>query len=190
MQRIFLTAISALALVSTSLKAEILLTVDVSNPNSVVFTATNGAPNTSVDVDAFVGFSLLGFLNTDALEVFDGNGNLAANGMTDSYLTFFSLDYATGPSSPGKDVNLFANLDAGTQNFVTSAPAFSGSITFDLSSISLLLPTIGTTGSIQVGDGITVGPVIGTYEVVPEPAACFLLGAAGMLLIFRRRRVY
>jgi hypothetical protein len=190
MQRLFFSILSALAIVCSSGRAEILLTVDVSDPENVVFSATDGVPSEAANVDSLVGFSLLGFLNADSEVAFDGTGDLEANGMDAAYLSFLSLNFSSGPFTSGKDINIYANLDAGAQNFLTSAPAFSGAIAFDLSSIASLLPTAGGSGLIQIGDGSTVGPVIGSYEVVPEPAACLLVGAAGMLLIFRRRSAH
>jgi hypothetical protein len=188
MQRLLFSAFLAFALLCSKANAEILLTIDISNPANVTFSATNGHPDADFDLDASIGFTLLGFLTNDEATSFDSTGTLSASGMIEPYLSLFTLDYAGGLYEPGRDLNLYANADAGTQNFLTTAPAFSGSITFDLSEIASLFPSVGTTGTIQAGDGSTVGPVIGSYEVVPEPAACILVGAAGMLLIFRRRR--
>lgn len=51
----------------------------------------------------------------------------------------------------------------------------------------VVLPALGHTGNIFVGDAIQPGPVIGTYAVVPEPASGALLLLAGSLLLTRRR---
>lgn len=188
MQRHFLLPLLALALLCPSARGEVILTIDVSDPAKVTFSATNNPSSEDFDLAASSGITLRGFLTGDSGTSIDGIGSLMANGMLEPYLSLFALDYAGGLFEPGRDLNLYANGDAGTQNFLTSAPAFTGSILFDLSEIAALLPSVGTIGNIQAGDGSVTGAVIGSYEVVPEPAACLLIGAAGMLLIFRRRR--
>ncbi len=81
MQRFLLSMLGALALLCPNIQAEVLLTVDISDPDNVVLTATDGVPSTAVDTEATEGFTMLGFLNTDSGEAFEGTGNLAANGM-------------------------------------------------------------------------------------------------------------
>ena len=174
-----------LALASVS-HGQILLTVDISDPLNVTFTATGLAP--SVDdtgISASAGFTLLGFLDAEDDSIFSGGGTLAANGMTGEYDAVFALDFAGGNYAPGTDLNVFGST---TQNFLTSAPAFTGVLTVNLNSISAILPSLGHSGFIQVGDGDTAGAVIGEYSVIPEPSSVLLVGLSLSLVLSRFRR--
>lgn len=183
-----LAAVLGLGMLSTAC-AQVLLTVDISDPSAVTFTATGLAPSANDNtVSGTIGFTLLGFLTSaDDLLSTSGLGDLEAPGMTSAYDAFAALDYAGGVFDPGVDINLWGG--SGVQNFSTGAPAFTGTFTIDLTAIASLLPSAGHSGTIQVGDGSETGAVIGQYQVVPEPSAVLLTTlACGTVLIFRRRR--
>lgn len=184
-----LSLIAGLTL-GTMAQAQVLLTVDISNPANVTVTATgaNAAVNDSSAQD-FLGFTLIGFLTGDSNALTGVGGTLEADGADGPYDQVFALDYAAGDLSAGPDLNLFVSAGSGTQIFSTSSPAFTGVLAGNLSVFAALLPSSGHSGAIQVGGGPS-GSVLGTYTVVPEPST-FLLATAtwGISLIFRRRRI-
>lgn len=185
--RLILGLILGLGLLASS-RAQVILPVDVSNPGMVAFIATGAAPGADSTMNSADGFTLLGFLTSPNSSTSAGiSKGLKAPGMSTGYFNFFALDYGAGTYEAGVDANLFG--DDQPQVFSTAAPAFTGTTTFDLTAIIALLPAVGHTGDIRAGDALSTGPVIGQYQVVPEPASAILATfAGGTLLFFRRRR--
>jgi len=186
--KLFLGLLLGLGLLTSS-KAQVILTVDISNPGAVAFIATGAAPGANDStLTSFIGFTLLGFLNSSSsYQSGTVSNGLKAPGMSTGYANFFALNYAAGNFSAGVDANLWG--DEQFQLFSTLSPAFTGTTIISLSPISALLPAVGHTGDIRVGDGNSTGAVIGQYQVVPEPASVILTTfAGGTLLFFRRRR--
>lgn len=166
------------------LSAAVLLEVDISTPSAVVVRFTGGLSSTSsTNIDNFHGILLKGI----TAEPTAASGAITAASLT-----------ATGGNNPFDewwlpaggnvfDLNLyFNNKGAATfQVFVENSPAFTGTATLNMQDV--VLPAIGHSGNIFVGDDSVIGPVIGSYVVVPEPTSGALLLLAVGLLLTRRR---
>ncbi len=166
----------------SQVRGGVILTIDISNPEAVIFSATGAfAENDDID-DTFLseGFTLLDFFNsefTDDPQFFD-ESSLYSPGGNFAYTTLFPVAIF------GDEIDLnIAGSGFSTQDFSTEAPAFTGYAIIDLTS---WLPyiTAGTTGNILAGDPMYNTVVIGQYEVVPEPGTFSLLGGAALLMIF------
>jgi hypothetical protein len=182
-------------------KAQILLTIDVSNPNAVTITESTGTVVASAETSVNNGVDLLGFFtsNTGTFEssTVSGStltsGNLAGN-PDDYYDSAVVDDYS--PS----DVDLTLYSSGGSDNQVFTAgttTAFTGSLTVDLSALSTFLPTSGT-GEIVAGytgghPGTTISNTpIGEWQVInssvaaPEPSTWMLvLVGAAVIVAYR-----
>jgi hypothetical protein len=181
-------------------KAQILLTIDDSNPAAVVITATGNdaslpgmATSTSASIND--GIDLLNFLV--------GNTTIPLNGIpvTSSNLTSGNLT-GTGPDynswapdaidSPGApDLTLYSS-SSGTEIFTTTSAAFTGTLTVDLTGEPL--PSAGSVGTIVTGfsaDSPNNTP-IGEWKVesvsAPEPSSWILLLVGFGVVIFWRSR--
>jgi hypothetical protein len=188
-----LTALFCGLAIATAASGQVLITVDVTDPSLVIFTATGAAPSQDDSMGAYAGITLLGFLHTTSQDLDTGlSGDLQGSGTSAAYSNAFFLSYLSGDYSAGFDLNLYVETGGGTQGFTTGSAAFAGSSTLDLTSVSAFLPAAGASGSIQVGDGSSVGNVIGSYLVVssvPEPSAyALLVGFAGAGFAGLRRR--
>jgi hypothetical protein len=170
----------------------VLLTIDLSDPSNAVITATGLDPeNSDYSTQEGAGVDLEDFLTTCAsYDSSTGNSSSLYGASNEDLYDSYAIDNA---SSPGyKDLNLYVS-GGSTQNqyFDTSVPAFSGSITVNLSSYVGKLPAIGTTGYIIAGFSRTEGYTLGLWEVVPEPSEygmyAFLIFAA--LIVWRRMSV-
>jgi hypothetical protein len=131
--------------------------------------------------EAFSGVSLWGLFQNDEIAPGRFTGNLLAHGLTqaDAYNSAFT-------SPLDKDLNLFCfGCSSDTQNFITSAPAFTGVGTLDLTGYSIL--AAGSYGDIH-DDDFSPGTIIGQWKIIdssaqiPTPAtlALFGLGLAGL----------
>lgn len=198
-------AVITLATAWNRVSAQVLLTINDSNPSAVTFTATgaNSAVNYSGNT-ANDGVDLLSFFVIDEsnmlIGVFSG-GTLVGGSMGSQYAYNYtwSDSYSTSGST-FPDLELYYYNDASpssnaTEDFSTTAPAFTGSWTADLASLGVsasALPAAGTEGNILSGFSGNPGVVIGQWQVqsVPEPATTGLLALAGLLAGFgiRRRR--
>lgn len=179
----------------------ILLTIDDSDVSAVTITATGLAPDANDSgVEARLGVDLLGFFNQDESSLQGDtmpNSTLFGGGLTLSYNSVISDNYSTGGTSgvgSYVDLGLYVDNSNDPQVFSTSQPAFSGSWTFDLSSLgvnSAALPTVGAQGYIMTGFSGEPGSVIGAWQVaaVPEPTtgSLLVLGSAASVLFWRRR---
>ncbi len=184
-----------LAFQSTALRADpvdrILLTINVTDLTSVVFSATGefSLINDSSSVSAD-GITLRGVFSLPSSSLSSGfaSSSLRPSGTTQAY-DFFSINFA---SVTGYDVNFyFGGVGVPqTQTFQTNAAAFSGASTGNFNTQTFV--PVGTTGDIIVGDTVGgSGATIGQWEVVPEPSTVSLLflGTAGTAAwLIRRRR--
>lgn len=166
-------------------QADVILIIDITNPALVTFTATGAfAENDDID-DTYLseGFTLMSFFRPEVSfdeEYFD-TSTLDSPGGNFSYTVLFP----TGILSPQVDLNI-AGSGFSTQDFTTTAPAFTGFATVDLRH---WMPYIagGTTGNILAGDALYNTEIIGQFQVVPEPGVVWLFVVAALFLIFRRR---
>ncbi len=182
----------------------VLLTINDSNPSAVTITATGA--DAALDFSgstANAGVDLLQFFGIDESGMTFGQdltGALTASGVSVSYNDVDRDDYSTGGGAVYTDLELYVDVNSpgqgDTETFSTTAPAFTGSWTIDLSSLgvdSSALPSAGSEGSILSGNYGAPGQVIGAWEVtsdVPEPSATSLLALGGLILgafIYRRR---
>ncbi len=188
----------ALCLIApVAVNAAVLLEINVSNAAEVTITSTGLFADADDSTRSlYDGVNLDRFLtdvpppgpNPTVL------GNLTPTGSPIAYSLVFWDDY----SGSMVDLNLFNEHSEYTQSFSTSARAFTGAATIDLSDIATLLPTAGTTGSIFAGySGNATAEIplteIGQWRVVaiPEPStyAAFLgVAALAAAVLLRRRR--
>lgn len=172
-------------------RAQVLLTVDISDPSSVTFTATGTAPAADATGTYSAPIQFKGFLTA----------NPGATGQATASSTILATEGATHYLNTvlwGKpslvQTTLSLRNGSSSENFLTTDPAFAGSAAFDFSSISSYLPAAGATGNLVVSTGgSSSGTVIGTYSVtaVPEPADYALVCAVAALVfaVWRRRRM-
>ena len=179
----------------------ILLQVDVSNPAAVTFTATSDfsyAVDSSFNLQE--GIDLVSFF-TAPLSGPGSTGTISGSLATPSYPAY-PYDYWSADDRSGSfnqvDLNLYRATEGlnNPQIFSTTANAFTGTSTINLSSQVAYLPSLlGTTGNIVPGWG-SMEPytVIGQWQVVaiPEPTTLTLvglglLGVASMSSRFRRK---
>ena len=169
------------AFLSSTAMAQI-LTVNISQPGAVVFTATGASAANNATSDDQLIATLKGFFTASA-----AMGQFFAN-TGSSTLTPAGSSNAVNQGHPSYQVSNFPNvldfelLRTGattTPNYTTSSAAFSGSVTFDLTGYSL--PGAGATGNVYAADYTTV---IGTYSVtsaIPEPSTYALLSGLAAL---------
>lgn len=169
--------------------AGILITIDITDPSAVVFTATSAAPSADgPNVPGINGIDFLQFFITpiDGFALGDVTPSTLATYL-DSHYPYLNWN-TDSYSGPNVDLNFYSQ-DPSSQRFDTSSPAFIGTATVDFSAYASYLPSAGATGQITDGNsGNASGPsrpltVLGTYNVVPEPATCALL-ALTLLLPF------
>ena len=170
----------------TASQAAVLITVDVSNPFAVTFTATGNFPLISGNVPSGNGVTLFNFYTADTSTDVSISGTLKANGMSQPYGNAAGWDFWNGDYI-GPDLNIYRLPDI-TQDFQTGAAAFTGASSGDFSALSAILPSIGSSGNISIGFS-PPSQIIGTYEVVPEPSTALLAAlGVGALFLARRRR--
>ena len=174
----------------SALPAAVLITVDVSDPTAVVFTAT--AELSSRDDSSrnlLDGVSLMNFIPGTSNYGDIVSGSLAPVGTPAfDFFNFIDAENTDFPTA-GRDLSLFSSSGASFDMvFETAGPAFSGSTIVDFTDAAITLPTVGTVGEIRPGVGLLLNDSIGTFEVIPEPSSSLLLlsSICGYFLIRRR----
>jgi hypothetical protein len=171
----------------------IVLLIDVSDPANVTFTATanNSAVAGNLSADFNGGITLKDFFTSnenigvgDPLAI---SGTWISRGASSSFneAVTFDFDANTGNVEPGVDLSLYHNVvnPSNLQQFITSAPPFTGSSTADLSLLTFL-PNPGATGSVYMGYLGSHGGILGEWMAVavPEPSAVAVVTGQVLLL--------
>lgn len=158
----------------------VILTIDITDLRAVLFKSTAAhAQNDDIDETYLSeGFTLLEFFNADVdYDMIDfDTSTLDSPGGNFAYTTLFP----TAINSLNVDLNI-AGSGFSTQDFSTSAPAFTGFAVADLRAWMSGI-TLGTTGNILAGDASYNTVIIGQYQIIPEPGTISLLVGAGLLL--------
>lgn len=175
-------------------RADLLVTIDITNPGAVVFTATSAAPLANgPNVPGISGIDFLQFFITPLSDFTLGDVTPS------TFATYLDSNYPylnwNTDSYSGSNVDLnFYSQDGSSQRFNTTDPAFVGTATVNFTAYASYLPSAGATGQITDGNsGNASGPsrpltVLGTYQVVPEPSTWALLALAACLPLLRRHR--
>lgn len=196
------------AAATAAASADVLLHIDVTDPNDVLISSSGAMPAADVDLFAIVdGVTLQDLLLPDyphfpftTLPPPDGvafststlTTSLAAGAdPTLSQLVTFEWDDNTGIDKAANDVSLYRGGGGGFQiGFDSDQPAFVGSARFDFAGNGAVLPSIGTSGTIRAGflqNGGHHGVILGEWLIVPAPGS-IALTACGICASLRRRR--
>jgi hypothetical protein len=171
--------------------AAVVLTINVSDPSAVTWTATlaNSDTTDSIAINFNGGITIENFFPSieDVTTPLAITGNLTPSGTSTSYDELVSFNYGSGSVVPGRDLSVYNALvgDLDRQVFSTSVPAFTGAATIDFGGYAL--PSIGTVGNVQVGFQPSHGGTIGSWVAVPEPGGSAAALAVACLLIAARR---
>jgi hypothetical protein len=175
-----------------------ILTIDESSSTTVTITGTgNNAIQTDGTTFANAGVDLMNFFTAVvAVGTTPASGSSLQPVSGGIVYEFWGSDTYQGATL--QDLNLLS-ASAVSQAFVSGTPAFSGTMTINLSSYSAELPALGASGFVYPGNSGGQGTVqqpIGIWQIVavPEPSAIALLalGAmafAGLTIVGRARRV-
>ncbi len=154
------------------------LLINIYDPSHVVITSTGA--NSTINVSGSSGFVMgISFLNffTSNQSIPEAapvaiSGNWRGAGTTTSYNSMVTYVYNNPAVQPGVDLSIYSDPTSSTQNFMTTAAAFSGSSTVNLSAFASALPAAGTIGTITIGYQASQGGAIGSWQVisVPEPS--------------------
>lgn len=167
-----LTAVSLMGMATNASATTIgtlILEVDVSDPDNVIFAATDGLADASAVTTS--NMRLGGFLPnispqvvvalTGDLGTADPPGNLAI-------------------SVSAAEPDLFVSMPNGS-TFTAGSQALTGSSAADISFYFLPIP--GTVGPVTVN-----GTTVGEWKSIPEPSALALLGLGGLIVARRRAK--
>ena len=191
------TLITACAVFATAGAASasdlpVVLLVDLSVPNQITVTATDGPSNATTSGSDTTGFYLANFFGADGATGL--NAGLVSGDLT-SFLNGSDNSpnlFRGGTTDPG--LNIWSYTNDPTSDFEVGVQAFSGSATGSLDADDYANMLIGgeRVGNIWFAadtvDDLGGALVIGDYSVIiPTPGAAGLLGLAGLAAVRRRR---
>lgn len=172
-------------------RGQIVLIVNVSDPAAVTFTATGTFSAADATATSNFPIQLKGFLTSNPGQ----SGQTASSTTLQTTGADHSLNSALwGRFNPVETTLVLRNASL-SETFSVASAAFTGTATFDLTSITNYLPVAGSSGSIVSSmGGSGTGITIGTYSVVttavPEPAAYGFAGGLVCLgLALWRKRI-
>ncbi len=189
-RRICLFVGAALGFLGASARADVILTIDVTNPASIVFQSTSAFAQNNANISLWDGITLLGFFESPT-SFFDSAFNstdliYVGNNTNHTLHTISVINYETG-NGPGQDLNIYGAV-GGDVIFSTDSRALSHfAVKYFLENQPIA--AIGTVGDIVVGNKASSGGylVLGQFQIIPEASTASLL-ALGSLLWFGRRR--
>lgn len=190
MNKYAVTAAASVATLAGIAQAEDLLIVDLTVPDQITITATNGLSAATVTGTTFTGFYLENFFgNATASGLISTlvSGNLtAASVATDNSPALFN-------SAGNAGLNIWSYSATTTTTFTAGQQAFTGSATWSIGPAFYADMLDGPlSGDIyfaaDTDDDIPGAALLGQYRVIPSPAALSLLGLGGLLGAARRRR--
>lgn len=178
-------------LAAASVQGAVVLTIDISNPSSVVFTsvANNSLIAGNLVVDFGGGISLRNFFtqNESILAGLAIGGDWKSRGANSPFDEMVTFVFNNAAIVAGVDLSIYHSvLSADDQNLLATEAPFTGSSVVNMAGLTYL-PDVGTTGDVHLGYLASQGGVIGQWEVIPEPSAG-LLGMLGTVVLLRRRR--
>ncbi|MBW8781089.1 MAG: hypothetical protein JF599_04270 [Verrucomicrobia bacterium] len=163
-----LLGVLALLCVGSGLAHGQVLLVNTADPSAVTFTGTGSFASADYAVTGTTAFPirLASFFTTDQTN-FDSLASSTTLMTTGAGHTLGRAFLRVGAGGP---TTLLLRQDGNSQElFSTGSAAFTGSATYDLSSVASALPGSGASGNIYAADNTTL---IGTYLItaIPEPA--------------------
>ena len=177
---------------AASAQGQILLTVDITNPDAVVFRATVNGPSTSVSSNVFNdGIDLVDFFTANVytgISFYASPTSLTTGDGSAGPVFDTGASTLSGSEIDDVDLDVFSSTNFSTMSFTTGQPALAGALTFNLSGQPL--PVVGTSHELlsgYIGSGSTP---IGSYLVVeaPEPSTWTLLALGFITLALARGR--
>ena len=192
--RMILTGLAVAAgLSATAAQANVLFTIDTTNPTAVVITVTGEVPIANDSGSVVTGVSLENFFSaavTNCCSTDNNPSTLVGQGSATVLDDTFVSSFANGD-----DLNIYS-FGGGTLTMNTTLPAFTGSMVVDLSGYIGFLPSVGQFGQVYLDDNPQnagqQAPYIGAWQSVatpvPLPAGGLLLVSAFGMLALRARR--
>lgn len=194
MKNMRVMAVIAVAGMTSVASADSLFTVDLSVIDQVTITATSGVSSANATASDYRGVYLADFFGDSTgnlLSLLTGYGDLTSAGTTSD----LSPELFRDVSGVETGVNLWEMTGGADHNFTAGALAFTGSATWNVSSIGYaeMLLSVGGgnvyAGADSIDDiggaGVTL---IGTWgTVIPAPSSMALLGLGGLVAGRRRR---
>lgn len=173
--------------------AQVVLTIDISDPTQVVITGTGALAGANAGgVSTTFPIWLTNFLTEDSAGAAPTFTALSASTLATTGSSH-TLGSALVRFIPGQRTLVLRESGPSSETFLTTAPAFVGQAAFNFSSLQTVLRGAGWSGDVLAYNGSTT-TLIGTYVLtttaVPEPASAALVGAMaglGFALVRRRR---
>lgn len=175
----------------TAARGQVVLIVDVTDPAAVTFTATGTFSAADATATSNFPIQLKGFLTSNPGQ----SGQTASSTTLQTTGADHSLNSALWGRFNPVETTLVLRNAALSETFSVASAAFTGTATFDLTSIKDFLPSAGTSGSIVSslggsGSGITIGTYSIVTTAVPEPVTYGLAaGLACLGLALRQKRI-
>ncbi|GAB4544091.1 MAG: hypothetical protein Tsb0013_00900 [Phycisphaerales bacterium] len=185
--------ISALAVLATAGAAsaqqlDVLLEVDLSVPDQITITATDGLSAATITGSDGIGFYLD--------QIIDGTNSNEADALVSGNLVSAQNTSNDDPDlfhfSGNTGLNVFDVVATGDLNFVAGETAFSGSATWNISAdFYATFAAVGSRGLVYFpaddDTDLTSASVLGEWVIVPAPGAGALLAMGGLVAVRRRR---
>lgn len=168
MHKLLFLTLALLYVSSGSVRGQVLL-VNIADPAAVTLSGTGSFATADYTVTGTTAFPvrLASFFTTNQTN-FDSLASSTTLMTTGAGHTLGRAFLRVGAGGP---TTLLLRQDGNSQElFSTTSAAFTGTATYDLSSVASALPGSGASGNIYAADGTTM---IGTYLVIsaiPEPA--------------------
>jgi len=191
-RRIWILVVTALSFLGAPVRADIILTIDITNPNSIIFQSTSAFAQNNANISLFDGITLLGFFSSPTSffdSAFNGMDLIYVGDNTNQTLhTISVINYETGGKTDARDLNIYGAIP-GDVIFSTDTRALNHFAIKNFLGEEPIAP-IGTIGNIVVGNKASEGGylVLGQFQIIPEASTASLLALGSLLWLGCRRR--